>query len=581
MNASSDEDTQFNCRLCSFVGTSKTEIAEHFLTDHIEQYVSLSKASKADTETAKETEVTETPSKKSKSRGKAERHGKAANDEESSEEQKKSKTLDEIMEQKLESDTSPGFGRGLRRRKTETPVKYTMDDDDDEEEWLPKKDHEPTKKIHVKLKAPSMIAKGRGRPRKRGRRPRQPVFTLKKKVTKDANKSPPSPPTPPPKSKKKEEVRKKVEERNLPIPNYVFNRIIDEQVGMWFQDYKQSRETMEMVRCPNDRCANMMSKEEMEVHEKCHVPQLDGFRCCACGYISLHWAKMRVHYRTEHDTKLNAAMCNFEGCSKVFPCIGTKLLQTHAIKAHIKPKLLEKLKSPDFDITEYEQYMIEPENDADRLSMAKKRGRPRRQEIEEYEDEEAEGDEGTGLPKRKKFQRYKVYVCTVCLARFKDELEMSEHKEEHYKKYSGESTDVIYCTECSEFTATDEEAMREHLSNKHKRMLHLHRCHECKNFSTNHYHDLKKHLVTHTGAKNYMCELCGRRTTTPFNLRIHYRRIHATEEEKKYDCVNCDYKCADKGILKVTSNHNDFSHYTEIRSTLLKKFEKFELQLCT
>ncbi|XP_071491748.1 uncharacterized protein [Diadema antillarum] len=340
-----------------------------------------------------------------------------------------------------------------------------------------------------------------------------------------------------------------------------------------------------MFVCENESCRRGMSEAELDVHTKCHVPNMEGFRCFICQFMCLHWRNMRHHYRKVHDQMLTKVACDYELCTKEFPRIAA--LRSHVTMIHIKPPLTKMLSAPDADLSEFSTYLEKKKIQNKSLGGSSEAVQGENQDVEndddddddeeeEEEEEETPRKRGPGRPPkrkrpvgrppkhedppkkratyakrlrgedREKFQsRLVAFVCDVCHAKYNQEDVMLSHKYAHFR----EGSEQIHCTECSNFVAEAEDVIRMHMSAEHRHMLQLHRCDKC-NFSSNRYHDLKKHRIVHTGAKDYMCDKCGKCTTTPYNLKVHYRRMHATDQEKNIKCISCEYRCADKAVLK-------------------------------
>ncbi|PIK37452.1 putative zinc finger protein, partial [Apostichopus japonicus] len=170
-----------------------------------------------------------------------------------------------------------------------------------------------------------------------------------------------------------------------------------------------------------------------------------------------------------------------------------------------------------------------------------------------------------------------AYACDLCGAKYNDLDDLEKHRGSHEEIDDEDGSTVMKCTECDGKFITSE-LLEEHVKQKHKRLLKLHRCHLCQ-FSSERRFDLKKHLVIHTGIKNYMCDQCGKCMSTPYNLKIHYLRLHATEEEKNITCSedDCDFKCADKAVLK---DHLRQKHNLMIDNRDSEKVEKIKLFSC-
>jgi len=70
---------------------------------------------------------------------------------------------------------------------------------------------------------------------------------------------------------------------------------------------------------------------------------------------------------------------------------------------------------------------------------------------------------------------------------------------------------------------------------------------------------LKKHVLIHTGQKDYRCPLCNHSTAEKQDLEVHIRR-HLQEKPFKCQEPNCGASFATSGELKthqISHNKND------------------------
>ncbi|XP_041453961.1 uncharacterized protein LOC121407097 [Lytechinus variegatus] len=604
-------EVQFRCKLCQFIGAAKSEIAQHFLSEHIEvEYITpTKKGKKADGKSDEGQKAEENEDKKKKKKKKEKVADKVTEEEEVNFSPKlpskkrgrpKGKKADAVKTKNKVLSPEPAnledepkhLGRGMRKRKKRMPLGGTNNDDvdesDDGEDDVEEDDQiniledekgeqKETKKSVLKIKSWDIKSR-RGRPRKKERRAHR---------KKDRNWTATD-------VESKKERRLKKQKLDIVVPTKVFKRILRDRTDEWQKTYND-KHSLDLYRCEVERCHGIgMAEAEFDVHMKCHVPNMEGFRCFICQFMCLHWRNMRHHYRKVHDQMLTWVSCDFEGCRKEFPKFGA--LKTHVALAHIKTPLVQKLKPPGTDLSEFSSYLdkkvkvdsyganvnteqnnVEDEEEEDE-EEPRRRGRPRKRKrpvgrpSKETEPpvkkqnlhHRMQGED------REKFQRRLVaFVCEVCTAKFNEEEKMTEHSHGHYRTGSNE----IHCTECEEFVTSEQSSLQLHMVQEHKRLLQLHRCDRC-NFSSNRFHDLKKHNIVHTGAKNYMCDKCGKCTTTPYNLKVHYRRMHALDEEKNIKCITCDYRCADKAVLKdhIRQKHGlliNGDEYTNPRSMLM------------
>lgn len=612
-----EDDSQFRCMLCDYTATSKSEIGNHFLTDHMEAYVSPIKeeGKAASTKDSKEPD------------GEKEMEEKAGEeigeDEEILAEEVEEKRpaprprgrppkkrnqkpikkqpyyyIEEVEVKEEGGETGEGeeepkeFGRGMRRRKKAIPrhiLRYELDDD---EEFMDDEDYNENEERNVLPKKrvptiPPIVMKGkRGRPRSSG---------SQEKGGQDEGS---------PKSKTPKIFKKTPTVSKLPLSDKVIERILDDRVNEWYLVFQEKH--VLPIPCPFNGCALDVTQAELDVHLQCHAANLEGFRCPVdeCNFLCPHWSNMRVHYRKTHEPTFYRLLCDLDGCAMIFPRIDKKSIHIHVTRKHLRPELHDELSSKDFNIEKYEKYIsivkaeeadlmkqvgeqaeddgeeagtslgehsnavhvqqmsaveqLETESDFDtENSRLKKRGRPRGSTKaaklariaagEVFEKKGKRDKKGKGKRSIQRVMNNVSFFCDVCGGKYKSEQAVFDHKTLHYRD---ENCNVLRCTECTEYSTEESSELREHVALSHKSLLHLHRCDDCQ-FSTNRYHDLKKHILVHSGSKDYMCDKCGTCTTTAYNLRVHWRRYHAPESEKNVKCFACDYMCADNGILKV------------------------------
>nr|XP_054748178.1 uncharacterized protein LOC129253775 [Lytechinus pictus] len=632
MSAQEKEDSsQFRCTLCNFTATSKGEIGNHFLTDHMEAYVSPvkeedksgsttdSKGPGSDKVIDKEAdeerdehdesdddyvdlfeEIEEKkPAPRPRGRPPGRSTGRPVGRPPKKNTQKPIKKqpyfyIEEIDDIKEEEPEEPQeFGRGMRRRKKAIPrhiLRYELDEDesmDDEDD-----DQTEKKKVLPKKRTssfPSVELKPRG---KRGR-PRGSTSQERSKQDFEG-----------PKISKKVPTLSK-----LPLSNKVIERILDDRVNEWYSTF-QERHVLP-IPCPFEGCALDVTQAELDVHLQCHAANLEGFRCPIeeCNFLCPHWSNMRVHYRKVHDPAFYRLLCGLPGCSMIFPRIDKKSIFVHVTRKHLRPVLYDEMSSKNFNKEKYEKYVFAVKAEEVELNQAledtecdegeaetsleepsdamhveemsevgntetmsefdteypkvKRRGRPpgstkaaklaRIAAGEIIEKKDKKDKKGKGKRSFNRVMNNVSFFCDLCGGKYKSEQAVFDHKTLHYRD---DNCNVLCCTECTEFTAEDSSELRDHVVSCHKRLLHLHRCDLCQ-FSTNRFHDLKKHILVHSGSKDYMCDKCGTCTTTAYNLRVHWRRYHAPDSEKNVKCFACDYVCADNGILKehIRSKH--------------------------
>ncbi|KAI8608938.1 hypothetical protein BC830DRAFT_1071444 [Chytriomyces sp. MP71] len=76
---------------------------------------------------------------------------------------------------------------------------------------------------------------------------------------------------------------------------------------------------------------------------------------------------------------------------------------------------------------------------------------------------------------------------------------------------------------------------------------------------------LNSHLVTHTGNRQYICEVCSKSYTTNNRLTVH-KRTHSGERPYKCSEPGCNYAATQKCTLKNhLQTHLDIARKREIK----------------
>nr|XP_054748176.1 zinc finger protein 37-like [Lytechinus pictus] len=338
---------------------------------------------------------------------------------------------------------------------------------------------------------------------------------------------------------KAETINQKI--KRLPIPFIQFKKKLDHMMNEWEITHERQRGGL-LQTCSFEGCIIKLNKEEMNMHESCHVKSMDGLRCPKCDFLCIYWRIMRKHLRNQHQVSIERSFhCDQENCEHKF--IRSNQLRKHIMDRHFKEVLVDRILKGDLDMKELETDEREEEivsnsvrqkrkvrSDASDESLKKKRRLP-----------QAKGDNDVVANDH----RGKVtFVCDLCLSKFKDENAMEMHKKGHETDQEG----MLICSDCEiPFESTD--ALKDHYREEHKRKLMRHQCQQC-SFATDKVYQMNAHQAIHTGEKGVMCDQCGKWLANQYNLRVHEYRKHSTEEQMTVTCHECPFKCADKSILR-------------------------------
>lgn len=131
-----------------------------------------------------------------------------------------------------------------------------------------------------------------------------------------------------------------------------------------------------------------------------------------------------------------------------------------------------------------------------------------------------------------------INKCGHCGERFKD----FRQKEDHIAKMHGVPA-TLKCQACDR-TFKNKSMYTIHIKRDHL----LERPHKCAECDMGFYKEgeLKKHMVKHTGVRDFKCILCSKAFGRQESLKAHVR-IHM--DERKYKCRQCDLSFVHRGSL--------------------------------
>ncbi|XP_022107698.1 zinc finger protein 64 homolog, isoforms 1 and 2-like isoform X2 [Acanthaster planci] len=338
---------------------------------------------------------------------------------------------------------------------------------------------------------------------------------------------------------------------------------MDDELQQWYEKWSQNRKSI-METCKNANCNSQLPPVEMKLHEQCHMKNYTGFKCPHCNHMHSQWRNMRCHIYNDHqEIAKPLLLCDWPGCSAPFTILWG--LKRHVLRDHIQPKAIQE------NVSEQDESLVEvgeaeeqsrkdkaseeslPSEEADLVAKRAAIRKKLSKGMEEYVDAGTTEEEAVKkIRNRKKFHKIAwLPSCSVCEAKYIS----IENMDAHIALHTVEGSDSVKCAECG-IIVDDCTKLRAHMKEKHRRLLKVYRCELCKYAGDRHY-DYKKHLLTHEDTKPCMCEVCGKLMSTVYNLKVHILRVHATEEQKTVHCQHCDYRCADKIVLK---DHMRFQH---------------------
>lgn len=304
--------------------------------------------------------------------------------------------------------------------------------------------------------------------------------------------------------------------------------------------------------CPREGCALAIPAAEVEIHAGCHMQDYLGFECIYCDERFSAWKKMRLHFAIQHGVSSGLKIyleCDI--CLKKFRMLSA--LKRHVRAIHISSDVAKSLIAS-YTLSnlgadgKYRSKAIISKIPAKSLTnVVKKKEEEKRNPVEE-KDENGDTEENRKKPRDSRTSIKWMPTCGKCAAVYDTTAELDDHISKHSTNDDGQ----IKCTECDEYFSKAN--LRAHMKKSHKRIIDPFRCVLCE-FSSNRRHDIKKHMFCHERTKRFQCDACGKLLSTPYNLKIHRLRIHATDNDKKILCSLCGFKCAEKAVLKDHMRH--------------------------
>ena len=327
----------------------------------------------------------------------------------------------------------------------------------------------------------------------------------------------------------------------VPISSDEFEDKVNNAFSEWETAHTQEHR-LDKIPCSKPACSVSVFEREWELHEGCHMRDYQGFECLYCDDRFSQWKLMRKHFADCHDECTEVPKhweCN--RCSKVFRMVET--LKRHMKADHILAETAKSIMAS-FALSQLGE---------DGKPKKRGRGRPRGsfKVMQKGAKLKAKVKKQSNDDKQQREKRLSIKwmpTCGKCAAVY----DTTEELDNHILLHEDDAEGRISCSECKEYFKADE--LRPHMKKQHKRRINPFRCVLCE-FSSNRRHDVKKHMYCHEGVKRFQCHLCGKLMSTPYNLKIHRLRVHATEAEKNILCTLCGFKCANRAVLKDHMRH--------------------------
>ncbi|XP_071129153.1 oocyte zinc finger protein XlCOF6-like [Mytilus edulis] len=150
----------------------------------------------------------------------------------------------------------------------------------------------------------------------------------------------------------------------------------------------------------------------------------------------------------------------------------------------------------------------------------------------------------TSEGRRNHYRRHvkeKRHAYEICGHKFHSPSELDAHSITHERQF-------FECSLCNKKYSTYKLLERHekiHTGNYDRPVT----CHLCHKFFFR-LSVLKRHIKEVHSSTTYSCDICGTKTKSEKNLKLHYKRIHSTRSgEKKFNCTVCDKKFSFKTCL--------------------------------
>ncbi|XP_014671359.1 PREDICTED: zinc finger protein ZFAT-like isoform X2 [Priapulus caudatus] len=247
---------------------------------------------------------------------------------------------------------------------------------------------------------------------------------------------------------------------------------------------------------------------EKEIHEKCHTPYSNEFKCCECDFATNQWVVMRRHLWKTHDIEAGILTCNVCGFKSERNFEYEDHMRTHSNKFIYKCTICNRMFKSYKLMKNHERY---------------------------HGPHYLKGPAGE-------------LQCPVCRIGFKCDTHLKEH-------ITCVHLGVELVCEICGFKTRRKETMQVHTT-IHKGIKPF-RCDQC-DFTTSHRSSLRCHKRRHAGFRPYLCPYCPWDTTEATPFRVHLMRKHP-ESELVHRCPYCCYTTVNKDYMRrhVAQKHPD------------------------
>lgn len=160
------------------------------------------------------------------------------------------------------------------------------------------------------------------------------------------------------------------------------------------------------------------------------------------------------------------------------------------------------------------------------------------------------------------------FICGICGKMYTEERYLILHEKTH----DSDNLKPFPCTFC------DRRFSMQHLLQKHEKKMHISKreikCHLChKTFKRN--ENLTRHMLSHSGVKNFQCSECGVGFTEKGSLTRHFKAQH--QQIRPHSCPICRRAFTRKSLVR---KHVERFHVQKARELVSQRGKFFRCRLC-